>query len=66
MKYLEEDLFFQQGDSGGPLICNENGRWIQAGVLSFATRGCGKRNGVGGYIKVSHYRDWIDEWMAKM
>ncbi|XP_062456926.1 serine protease 33-like [Rhea pennata] len=30
-----------QADSGGPIVCAQGGRWVQAGVLSFAV-GCGR------------------------
>nr|XP_028582781.1 enteropeptidase isoform X2 [Podarcis muralis] len=47
-----------QGDSGGPLMCQENERWLLAGMISFG-RQCALPNRPGVYVKVSKFVDWI-------
>nr|QGJ04028.1 trypsin [Rapana venosa] len=47
-----------QGDSGGPLVCWSNGRYVQAGLVSFA-EGCGQANWPTVYTNVPAHFDWI-------
>ncbi|XP_030592361.1 transmembrane protease serine 9-like [Archocentrus centrarchus] len=48
-----------QGDSGGPMVSKQNGRWIQAGIVSFGN-GCAEPNFPGVYTRVSRYQTWIN------
>ena len=45
------------GDSGGPVIDLEG---TQVGIVSFGI-GCGNSRFPGGYTRVSHYNEWIEQ-----
>ncbi|XP_055620164.1 collagenase-like [Toxorhynchites rutilus septentrionalis] len=50
-----------QGDSGGPLVVNDNGVYIQIGIVSFVSnRGCSTGD-PSGYIRTASYLYWIAE-----
>ncbi|XP_064197707.1 vitamin K-dependent protein C [Anguilla rostrata] len=48
-----------EGDSGGPMVTRHRGTWFLIGLVSWG-EGCGRRDKVGIYTKVSNYREWID------
>ena len=53
-----------KGDGGGPLVCETNGVWQLAGIVSWGV-GCGERDVPGVYVKVSQYQDWIQEQLLR-
>ena len=55
-----------QGDSGGPLICWKNNEWKVTGIVSWGNTVCASQSLPGVYSKVSYYRYWIDEQVAKV
>ncbi|CAG9833034.1 unnamed protein product [Diabrotica balteata] len=52
------------GDSGGPLACLDQGVFTLYGITSWGMH-CGYANKPGVYVKVGHYRQWIDDTIAK-
>nr|XP_031846097.1 uncharacterized protein LOC116432824 isoform X1 [Nomia melanderi] len=58
--FLDEGADTCDGDSGGPLVCHHNGGFTLYGITSWGQH-CGKVNKPGVYVRVSHYRRWIDQ-----
>ncbi|XP_076175064.1 uncharacterized protein LOC143150566 isoform X4 [Ptiloglossa arizonensis] len=58
--YLDEGTDTCDGDSGGPLACYHNGAFTLYGITSWGKH-CGKANKPGVYVRVSHYRRWINQ-----
>ncbi|XP_008105855.1 enteropeptidase isoform X1 [Anolis carolinensis] len=56
--YDEGGIDSCQGDSGGPLMCQENEKWLLAGVTSFGYQ-CALPHRPGVYVNVSKFVDWI-------
>ncbi|XP_022616773.1 vitamin K-dependent protein C [Seriola dumerili] len=54
-----------EGDSGGPMVTLYQDTWFLIGLVSWG-EGCGRKDKVGIYTKVSNYNDWIsrvrEEW----
>lgn len=48
-----------EGDGGSPLICEVNGIWKVAGLVSWGI-GCGQPGIPGVYVNVANFRPWID------
>lgn len=56
-------FFFLKGDGGGPLVCESQGSWFLAGLVSWGI-GCGSPDVPGVYVKVSEYSDWVQRNLA--
>ncbi|KAM6155649.1 brain-specific serine protease 4-like [Rhynchocyon petersi] len=58
--YLEGERDACLGDSGGPLMCQVEGTWLLAGIISWG-EGCAERNRPGVYISLTAHRSWIQK-----
>ncbi|CAH2308070.1 transmembrane protease serine 9-like [Pelobates cultripes] len=52
-----------QGDFGGPLVCDVNGVWVQAGIVSWR-EDCDLPNQPGVYTLVPAYKSWIESFVS--
>ncbi|XP_010890652.2 vitamin K-dependent protein C [Esox lucius] len=48
-----------EGDSGGPMVTLYRNTWFLIGIVSWG-EGCGNKDKLGIYTKVSNYNEWID------
>ncbi|XP_060845043.1 serine proteinase stubble-like [Rhopalosiphum padi] len=50
-----------KGDSGGPMVVQRpDKRWVVAGIISWGMR-CAEPNSPGVYMRVSKFKDWINQ-----
>ncbi|KAH8303655.1 hypothetical protein KR018_009658 [Drosophila ironensis] len=49
-----------QGDGGGPLVCQDDGFYELAGLVSWGF-GCGRQDVPGVYVKTSSFIGWINQ-----
>ncbi|KAJ3652129.1 hypothetical protein Zmor_018121 [Zophobas morio] len=61
---LDEGIDSCDGDSGGPLACLDTGVFTLYGITSWGQH-CGYANKPGVYVKVAHYKKWIDDNFKK-
>lgn len=54
-----------EGDSGGPMMVKYRNTWFLIGLVSWGELGCGHKDRLGIYTKVSNYLEWIDEVRQK-
>jgi len=47
-----------QGDSGGPFVCQEGGKWVLRGAVSWGNGMC-KTDHYTVFAQISNYVDWI-------
>ncbi|KAK4878723.1 hypothetical protein RN001_011229 [Aquatica leii] len=61
---LDEGADACEGDSGGPLACLYDGYFTLFGLTSWGHH-CGHANKPGVYVRVAHYRKWIDDMIFR-
>ena len=59
---LTESMFnVTIGDSGGPFVCEEGGRWILRGAVSWGHPKCESKSTYTVYARISSYVEWINK-----
>ncbi|KAL9959762.1 hypothetical protein ACROYT_G033117 [Oculina patagonica] len=53
-----------QGDSGGPFVCEENGRFVLHGAVSWGNPNCEAHSSYTVFARVSSFVDWINHKMS--
>ncbi|EDO48368.1 predicted protein [Nematostella vectensis] len=53
-----------QGDSGGPFVCEESGRWVLRGAVSWGNPRCLAENFYTVFARMSSYVNWINSKMS--
>ena len=53
-----------EGDGGSPLVCQVNGGFKVAGLVSWGI-GCGTQGVPGVYANVGYYRQWVDSIVSR-
>ena len=48
-----------QGDSGGPFVCNEGGKWVLRGAVSWGHSMC-RTDYYTVFARVSEHMNWIN------
>ena len=51
-------VYNNQGDSGGPFVCNEGGRWVLRGAVSWGHSMC-RTDHYTVFARVSSFIKWI-------
>merc|ERR1712168_1501557 len=51
------------GDSGGPFVCQEGGRWVVHGAVSFGQRNCPTTHYTV-FARVNSYLSWISKYIG--
>ena len=51
-----------QGDSGGQFVCNEGGKWVLRGVVSWGHNAC-RTDHYTVFARVSNFIGWINRKM---
>ena len=59
--YTDQAIDACIGDSGGPLLVLVDGKWRQAGIVSFGPPQCAQTYGV--YTRVARFSDWIRSYV---
>lgn len=49
------------GDSGGPLVCQEGGKYVLRGAVSWGVPNCPAGNTFSVFTRVSSFIDWIED-----
>ncbi|XP_042869613.1 venom serine protease 34-like [Penaeus japonicus] len=52
-----------QGDSGGPMITDENGQYVEIGIVSWGI-GCARPRYPGVYARVNNFLPWINSYIS--